>query len=133
MAKHNRLMCLRRCLAGLGAVVAAMFAVGAADAQADDIATSPYLSGDWGGQRQQLAARGVVFNLGYGSQLAHNVSGGTDRLTRYTDQWEFGATLDLDKRWGWQGTTFQFTMTDRNGRNLGADADIGNNMLIQEV
>ena len=43
------------------------------------------------------------------------------------------ATLDLDKRWGWQGTTFQFTMTDRNGRNLGADADIGNNMLIQEV
>ena len=133
MAKHNRLMCLRRCLAGLAAVAAATSAVGAADAQADDIATSPYLSGDWGGQRQQLAAQGVVFNFGYGSQLAHNFSGGTDHLTRYTDQWEFGTTLDLDKRWGWQGTTFQFTMTDRNGRNLGADADIGNNMLIQEV
>ena len=25
------------------------------------------------------------------------------------------------------------TITDRNGRNLGADAGIGNNMLIQEV
>lgn len=133
MAKRNRLMCFRRCLARLGAVAAATSAVGAANAHAGDIAASPYLFGDWGGQRQHLAEQGVVFNFAYGSQLAHNFSGGTDRLTRYTDQWEFGTTLDLDKRWGWQGATFQFTMTDRNGRNLGADANIGNNMLIQEV
>lgn len=133
MAMHNRLMCFRRGLARLGAVAAAASALGAASAHAEDIASSPHLLGDWGGQRERLAAQGVVFNFAYGSQLAHNFSGGTDRLTRYTDQWEFGATLDLDKRWGWQGATFQFTMTNRNGRNLGADANIGNNMLIQEV
>jgi len=133
MAKHNRLMCFRRGLARLGVVAAAASAVGAATAHAEDIASRPHLLGDWGGQRERLAERGVVFNFAYGSQVAHNFSGGTDRLTRYTDQWEFGATLDLDKRWGWQGATFQFTMTDRNGRNLGADANIGNNMLIQEV
>lgn len=133
MAKHNRLMCFRRCLARLGVVAAATSAVGAPNVHADDIASSPHLLGDWGGQRERLAGQGLVFNFAYGSQLAHNFSGGTDRLTRYTDQWEFGATLDLDKRWGWKGGTFQFTLTDRNGRNLGADANIGNNMLIQEV
>ncbi|WP_432262537.1 carbohydrate porin [Cupriavidus sp. TMH.W2] len=108
-------------------------AIGAASAHAYDITTSPYLLGDWGGLRTRLAEQGVTFNLGYGSELAHNFSGGTDRLTRYTDQWVFGTTLDLNKLWGWQGATFQATVTDRNGRNLGADANIGNNMLIQEV
>ena len=39
----------------------------------------------------------------------------------------------MDKLLGWHGGTFQRTITDRNGRNLGADAGIGNNMLIQEV
>ncbi|SMF58707.1 carbohydrate porin [Pseudogulbenkiania subflava] len=120
-------------LAWLNVVAAATFAFGAASAHAYDIATSPYLLGDWGGLRSSLAEQGVAFNIGYGSELAHNFSGGTDHLTRYTDQWVFGTTLDLNKLWDWQGGTFQFTMTDRNGRNLGADANIGNNMLIQEV
>jgi porin len=133
MATHNRLVRSRRALVRLGALALAASALGAANVQADDMASSPYLFGDWGGQRKQLADQGVAFNFGYVGELAHNVSGGTDRLTRYTDQWVFGTTLDLDKRWGWQGGTFQFTMTDRNGRNLGADANIGNNMLIQEV
>lgn len=104
-----------------------------ASAHAYDVSTSPYLLGDWGGLRTRLAEQGVTFNLGYGSELAHNFSGGTDRLTRYTDQWVLGTTLDMNKLWGWRGATFQATITDRNGRNLGADANIGNNMLIQEV
>jgi porin len=133
MTTHNRLVRSRRALVRLGALAAAASALGAASVRAADITSSPYLLGDWGGQRKQLADQGLAFNLGYVSELAHNVSGGTDRLTRYTDQWVFGTTLDLDKRWGWRGGTFQFTMTDRNGRNLGADANIGNNMLIQEV
>ena len=65
--------------------------------------------------------------------MAYNVSGGTERLTRYADQWVFGTTLDLNRLWGWKGGTFQTTITDRNGRNLGADANIGNDMLVQEV
>jgi len=132
MATRKRFIRSRRSLARLGALVVAASAL-SANVHADDAAGSPYLFGDWGGQRTQLADQGVVFNLGYGSQIAHNFRGGTDHLTRYTDQWVFGTTLDLDKRWGWKGGTFQFTMTDRNGRNLGADAHIGNNMLIQEV
>jgi porin len=133
MATRDRLIRSRRSLARLAALAAAACALGGANVHADDIASSPYLLGDWGGQRKQLAEQGVAFNLGYGSQVAHNVKGGTGHLTRYTDQWVFGTTLDLDKRWAWKGGTFQFTMTDRNGRNLGADARIGNSMLIQEV
>ena len=102
-------------------------------AQAYDLQTSPYLLGDWGGLRTHLAESGVTLNLGYTGEAAHNFSGGQDKLTRYTDQWVIGATMDLDKLLGWHGGTFQMTITDRNGRNLGADAGIGNNMLIQEV
>lgn len=111
----------------------AALACAAHSAFADDLATRPKLFGDWGGERTRLAEKGIGFNFGYGSETAHNFSGGTDHLTRYTDQWVFGTTLDLDKLWGWQGSTFQLTMTNRNGRNLGADANIGNNQLIQEV
>jgi porin len=114
-------------------LAAAAVALGAANAYADDIATSPHLFGTWGGLRTRLADRGIAFDFAYGSQVAHNVSGGTERLTRYADQWVFGSTLDLNRLWGWEGGTFQATITDRNGRNLGADANIGNNMLVQEV
>lgn len=95
--------------------------------------TSPYLFGDWGGARTRLADEGITFNLGYGSEAAHNFSGGTDHLTRYTDQWVLGAGFDLQKLWGWHDATFNIVVTDRNGRDIGADAHIGNNQLIQEV
>ena len=46
-----------------------------------------------------LSERGIDLNLGYTGEAAHNFSGGKDKLTR-TDQWVFGATLNLDKLWG---------------------------------
>lgn len=94
---------------------------------------SPYLFGDWNGERARLADEGISFNFGYTGEAAHNFSGGTKQLTRYADQWTFGTTVDLDKLWGWKGGTFQFVMTDRDGRNLGADANIGSYQLLQEV
>lgn len=112
---------------------AVVLTFGGTSAHADDVDSSPYLLGDWDGLRTRLADQGVAFNLGYGSELAHNFSGGTEHLTRYADQWVFGTTLELDKLWGWKGGTFQATFTERNGHNLGADAEIGNNMLIQEI
>ena len=66
---------------GASAIAAAVLALGAASAHAYDITTSPYLLGDWGGLRTRLADQGVTFNLGYGSELAHNFSGGTEHLT----------------------------------------------------
>lgn len=94
---------------------------------------SPYLLGDWGGKRTALADRGVSFEFGHTSETARNRSGGQRELTRYTDQWKLGAVVDLDKTWGWTGSAFQVMFTHRGGDNLGADAGIGNNQLIQEV
>ncbi|HEY4092939.1 MAG TPA: carbohydrate porin [Luteibacter sp.] len=102
-------------------------------AHADDVTTSKYLFGDWGGERTRLADKGITFDLGYGFEAAHNYSGGDRNLTRYTDQWKLGTAFDLQKLWGWDGAKFTIMVTDRNGRNLGADANIGNNQLIQEV
>jgi len=114
--------------AALAAAIVAMFSPSLAFA-----ADTPYLLGDWNGARTRLADEGVTFNLGYGSQIAHNTSGGRDRLTRYSDQWVLGAELDLQKLWGWQGGTFVATITDRNGKNLSADAGLGTFQQVQEV
>ena len=117
-------------LAGLGL---GMGAVAPQAHAADDLSTSPYLLGDWNGERTRLADEGIKFSFSYGGEAAHNFTGGTAHLTRYTDQYAGGITADLGKLWGWQGATFRMVITDRNGRNLGADANIGNNQLIQEV
>ncbi|MDM0028852.1 carbohydrate porin [Variovorax saccharolyticus] len=117
----------------MGVLAALGLSIGASGARADQAVPGSYLLGDWGGQRTRLEDQGVRLSFEYGSQVAHNFSGGSDRLTRYADQWMFQATVDMQKRWGWKGATFQGTITDRNGRNLGADAKIGNSMLLQEI
>ena len=92
-----------------------------------------YLLGDWNGARTRLADEGVTFDLGYTSEIAHNTSGGRDNLTRYSDQWAFGANVDMDKLWGWKGSKFVVNITDRNGRDLGTDAGLGTFQQVQEV
>src|SRR5262249_4479680 len=91
----------------------------------------PLLFGNWGGTRPGWD--GVQFDFGYVSETAHNLSGGEEHLTEYTDQWKFGAKFDLDKLLDWHDATLQAMVTDRNGRDLGADAKIGNYQLLQEV
>jgi Carbohydrate-selective porin len=121
---------IKRPLAGV--LLAGLAFAGTAHAD-DTISNSKYLFGDWGGERTRLADKGITFDFGYGFEAAHNYSGGDRNITRYTDQWKFGASFDLQKLWGWDGAKFNVMITDRNGRDIGADANIGNNQLIQEV
>jgi porin len=101
--------------------------------RAFDIVNNPYLLGDWSGERSHLESDGFKFTFGYGSEIAHNYSGGKKLYTAYTDQWVFGAGFDFEKLNAWKGGTAQIMITNRNGENLGTVAGIGNNMLIQEV
>jgi porin len=117
----------------LAAMAVAFCGLAAMAAHAEDASTSKYLFGDWGGERTRLEDKGITFDFGYGFEAAHNYSGGDRNITRYTDQWKLGSAFDLEKLWGWSGATFKIIITDRNGRNIGADANIGNNQLIQEV
>lgn len=100
---------------------------------AGDLLTRPFLLGDWGGYRSALATQGVSFSLSYGSETAHNFSGGDKEMTAYTDQWAFGVSIDTEKLGIWKGGSAQVMITDRNGENLGGVAGLGNNMLLQEV
>ncbi len=92
-----------------------------------------HLSGDWNGARTRLSEKGIEFTLGYDTQLGHNIRGGTRSVTRYDDQWLAGVTFDFDKLWGWRGASFKWLMTQRDGRNAGIDANIGNNQSVQDL
>lgn len=91
------------------------------------------LFGDWGGFRTDLANKGIQFQLGYVEEIAGNTSGGDQHLTRAAGQLTLGTTLDMQKLFGLQGGTFQMTVTDRNGNNLSADANLNTLMQVQEV
>lgn len=101
--------------------------------QISPAATSQYLLGDWNDHRSRLAEGGVTFNLAYSSEIAHNTSGGSDNLTRYSDQWLLGTELDLQKLWGWNGAKLNLAIIDRNGKNLSTDAHLGTFQQVQEV
>src|SRR5258708_5654491 len=95
--------------------------------------SGPWLLGDWGGERTHLQQKGLDFQIGYVSETAYNAGGGSGQGTRYTDQWAFGATLDLQRLVGVHDARFQVTLTDRNGRNLTTDKNLGTLQQVQEV
>ncbi|CAN5905433.1 carbohydrate porin OprB [soil metagenome] len=95
--------------------------------------SGPWLLGDWGGLRTRLYQQGVDFQLGYTTESAYNVIGGTKSLVDYTHQVAVGATMDLEKLIGLPSTVFQVTWTERAGRNLSEDAGLNTLMLVQEV
>ena len=86
---------------------------------------------DWDGIRSSLYDKGIDFRLGYVSETATNVQGGPEELWRYTDQWTFAATFDLQKLLGLNQAQFKITVTDRNGQNLSDKLDTL--QLVQEV
>ncbi|MGO1079864.1 carbohydrate porin [Inquilinus sp. CA228] len=114
-----------------GVLLAAALA-GIGTARAED-AGNGKLTGDWGGVRTDLQKAGVDFQLGYTSELAYNPAGGTKDQLSYADQLSFGATFDLDRLLGVHDAKIQLTITDRNGRNLSDDAQLGTLQQVQEI
>ncbi|MGX5700340.1 carbohydrate porin [Acinetobacter kookii] len=98
---------------------------------------SPWMFGDWNGQRTALRQKGYDFSLGYTGEIAtllgsdHHSSHGTE----YADQFAIGVHFGLNKILGWQDTEAQITVTERNGRNLSNTSDALNGHLssVQEV
>ena len=77
------------------------------------------------GIQSRLSERGIDLHLGYISQTATNVQGGDRTLWGYADEWDFSARLDLERLFGLSHAEVRVTITDRNGRNLSADAGVG--------
>ena len=80
-----------------------------------------------------LREQGIDFGVAYVSESATNVQGGSERLYRYTDQWAFSAQFDLEALAEVENARFAIVITDRNGRNLSDDADLGSLQQVQEV
>jgi porin len=88
---------------------------------------------DWDDLRDLLRDKGIDFRIGYVSETATNPRGGSEQLWRYTDQWTFSTKLDLEKLYGMSQAQFALVITDRNGKNLGTDANLDTLQLVQEV
>ena len=114
-------------------IVLLVLAFSAGDIFADDVSPNQGVTGDWGGLRTKLYQDGVDFQLGFVTEAAYNVTGGDSNLLRNANQFAFGVTLDTDKLVGLKGGKFQITITDRNGQNLSADANLGTLMQVQEI
>jgi len=126
---------LRRWLWGatLGTAFATGLAAGVVRAEPLEGHAEPWLIGDWSGYRTKLFNKGVDVQLVYVSELAWNVGGGIRQLVDYTDQVAFGTTLDLERLFGLHDALIQITYTERAGRNLVEDAQLGTFQLVQEV
>jgi len=86
-------------------------------------ASSRWMTGDWGGLRTELLDKGYDFQLSYQSESAANLSGGYDHdhTARYTDQFNIGGALDLQKILGLPAANLQLQITERSGRDLTND------------
>ena len=79
---------------------------------ADD-AGSKHLTGDWGGFRTDLEQSGVDLELNYTSEIAYNAAGGSKHAVRYTDQWAFSSSFDLERLLDIHDAEVKLTITDR--------------------
>lgn len=119
-----------KCLiAGACAAVSLLAVNGSANAEG----FSHTLTGNWDGIRDNWVDHGYLVEGNYQSQTAHNFTGGDRELTRYTDQFSLIGTFDFEKIFNWDGATFQAIMTERSGRNLNIDANIGAYDQLQAI
>lgn len=131
MNKCKRSWCFNLSLLALSCCFQSVYAANAFEAE------SPWMLGDWNGQRSVLQQKGYDFSFGYTGEMATllDASHSSSHGTEYADQFAFGTHFDLDKILGWQDTEAQITITERNGRSLSQTSDAldGHLSSTQEV
>lgn len=83
---------------------------------------------------------GMQLNINYGSQLAHNFSGGGKELTRYADQWAFGVSMgggnfsgdDHRSQWPQSGHRREHPQQHADARNLRPRSDLASHIVLAE-
>jgi porin len=99
--------------------------------------TSEYLTGNWGGARDQLREKGVDIELNYTTEPMYNVSGGEKTGGTYLHNIDLDLKFDLDKIFGGGNTTFLAKVSQRSGRSVSeryvAPSEGGNQFTVQEA
>lgn len=91
-----------------------------------------YMTGDWGGTRSDLEAKGISLRGHHIAESAANPAGGLRQGAAYTEQVDAGADIDLEKLFGLSGARLHLTLTQRAGQSLAANT-IGSIISVQEV
>lgn len=87
----------------------------------DPYEKEPYsdrLTGDWGGLRSELSAKGLEFFAYFNAIYAGNVDGGLYRTSDFASDTFFGAEFDLETMLGWDDTDFVVSGIYRQGDDL---------------
>jgi porin len=92
----------------------------------------PTMTGDWGGLRTELMNRGINLQALYTGEAVRNTAGLHGVATDYAQTIGFGADVDLGRLGVDPNGTFRVWLTDRTGRNLGADK-LGSLFQTQET
>jgi porin len=78
----------------------------------------PYLTGDWGGSRSSLAARGITFDADVTQFYFGNVSGGLQQQFRYGGHGDLVVNVDFGKLDIQEGLFLKLRAEDRFGESL---------------
>lgn len=118
----NAQQCERRPLLSIVSLIASVAAIGAA--RADDTGKTIWqqetLTGDWGGARTALRAKGIDFTINSIDETLAILSGGVRRGATYEGQLDVEVDANLDKLVGWHGAKTHITVFqihDLNNRN----------------
>ncbi len=90
-----------------------------------------YLTGGWGGLRNQLNDWGVIPSATYVADILGNPAGGEIHKLRYVHDIGVDLVLDLQRMLGWEGSHFHVSMSSRAGNNL--SDDIGNVFTVAQA
>jgi porin len=123
----------------LGLIAVAIVAGGGSVAQAEDKAKQPAsiweqetLTGDWGGARSALKAKGIDIGLSYIAETFAVLSGGLRQRASFEGRIDLAVDTDLEKLVGWKGASTNVTVFQiHNGGfnvadNVGSIADPSN-------
>ncbi len=115
--------CEKRCISFFVLILMALIFFSSSSFGTDYKSTT--MTGNWGGLRDRLEAKGITITSGFMADVFSNPIGGQYRGTAYTHSWGADLTVDLEKAAGFEGWKFHMSGLWRLGRDLAADK-IGN-------
>lgn len=91
-----------------------------------------HLTGDWGGQRDDLERAGVTLTSTYTTDLLGNPLGGNQQGFRYAGDMGVDIRFDLEKLLGLKRLLLDVSGSWRSGENL-SEKDIGNTFTASQI
>jgi porin len=118
------------------AVALSLFAA-VGTAAATDYPSSDYLTGNWGGARDDWQAQGFQFFLNYNTEPMYNVASGEKRGGTYLHNFAADFLFDLDRIAGIPTTELLVKLSKRDGDSVSSDfiapSEGGNVFPVQQI